>query len=223
MNARRIVQLHAEEIRRAPWARFMWYTQCLLARTVCLTASRNCSTEGEGMQSLSAPACIRRAFWSGRKSWIFPSSFLYAFNPSNSPLMNKKKAISDSRVESSTEPTKVPHNALRSLTRMEACTLYIQVKGWKQVKRFWGGFLLPVHSWGECNKGWAQCSRREWYSLRWSSSQRSTSSHTWNRFWSRRNRAHPSLHQHTSHYCHYCHFHRTCKHDRMKKHVDCIS
>uniref|UniRef100_A0A0A9F1A5 Branched-chain-amino-acid aminotransferase n=1 Tax=Arundo donax TaxID=35708 RepID=A0A0A9F1A5_ARUDO len=61
-------------------------TQRLLARTVCLTAWTNCSTEGAGMHMRSAPCCIRRAFSSGRNS-VHParSGRRYAFIPSNSP------------------------------------------------------------------------------------------------------------------------------------------
>lgn len=60
-------------------------TQCLLARTVCFTASTKCSIDGDGMHSLSAPICMRWAFCSGRKSNTRPSSLLYAFRPSSNP------------------------------------------------------------------------------------------------------------------------------------------
>jgi hypothetical protein len=66
-------------------------THRLFARTVCFTASTNCSTVGAGMQIRSAPAIIRKAFSSGRKSNIDPSTFLYAFKPSNNPYEEKKK------------------------------------------------------------------------------------------------------------------------------------
>lgn len=61
------------------------HTQRLLARTVCLTASTNCSTDGDGIHNLSAPIFIRRAFSSGRNRRIRPSSVLYAFSPSKIP------------------------------------------------------------------------------------------------------------------------------------------
>ena len=51
-------------------------THFLLASTVFLTAWTNWSEEGDVIQSLSAPVCIRKAFWSGRKSVIRPSSVL---------------------------------------------------------------------------------------------------------------------------------------------------
>lgn len=67
-------------------------TQRLLAMTVCFTASTNSWVEGEGMHILSAPIFIRRAFSSGRKSTIRPSSLLYALRPSKSPWRQHKLA-----------------------------------------------------------------------------------------------------------------------------------
>jgi hypothetical protein len=65
-------------------------TQRLLARTVCLTAWTNCSTDGAGMHMRSAPRCIRRAFSSGRNS-VYParSGRRYAFIPSNRPCRER--------------------------------------------------------------------------------------------------------------------------------------
>ena len=60
-------------------------TQCLFARTVSFTASRNCSTLGAGMHNRSAPVFIRSAFSCGRKRRIDPSSFLCARRPSSNP------------------------------------------------------------------------------------------------------------------------------------------
>lgn len=60
-------------------------TQRLFANIVCLTPDRNCSTVGAGMHSRSAPILIRKAFSSGRKRRIEPSSFLCALRPSSNP------------------------------------------------------------------------------------------------------------------------------------------
>ena len=64
-------------------------THLLFARTVCFTASTNCSTEGAGMHILSAPVCILKAFSSGRNNKMDPSGFLYAFRPSNNPYKSE--------------------------------------------------------------------------------------------------------------------------------------
>lgn len=75
------------------------YTQRLLAKATCFTALTNCSTEGDGMHNLMAPVCIRKAFFSGRKSWIPPSFLLYTFNPSNKPWGYINKLRIDQQVQ----------------------------------------------------------------------------------------------------------------------------
>lgn len=61
------------------------FTQRWLARAISFTASTNCCVEGEGMHILSAPICIRVAFWSGRNKRRCPFSPLKALAPSSNP------------------------------------------------------------------------------------------------------------------------------------------